>query len=279
MGCGYELSGLSVRGRCPECGLAVRATILYVVDPQADAFRPMRRPRLTAWAVTIWPAAALIAVLASWSPRLADLYDLFFISPSPLPSDVGWTPAAAFLVSGLAACALIRPVPETTRRKAIAGAVGCLLYVPLIAVVWWLHTTYDPIRPAPYTIQALADGERLLLRFLLSACGVAILLCLRPNARLLVARSLVLRTGRVDRQTIMATVAAIGLTVVGDLLRLMALGLPRAHGDFLDLLGVMLVMIGSLLVTLAVAGAVLDSWRIRRAILIPSPSLRQLLRE
>jgi len=279
VGCGYELSGLSVRGRCPECGMAVRATILYVVDPHADAFRPMRRPRLTAIAVTVWPLAALIAVLTSWSPRLADLHDQLFVTASPVPADVGWIPAAAFLLSGIAACALIRPLPESTRRTAISAAIGCFLYVPLIAVAWWLHTTFDPVRPPPYSIQALADGERLMLRFALNACAIAILLCLRPSARLLVARSLVLRTGRVDRQTMIATVAAIGLTVVGDAMRLLSLGLPRAQADFIDLFAMMLVIIGSLLVTLAVAGAVIDSWRIRRAILTPSPSLRQLLHE
>src|SRR5690606_19927036 len=45
--CGYNLQGLSVVGVCPECGAAVRATILATIDPQAEELTPLLTPRLT----------------------------------------------------------------------------------------------------------------------------------------------------------------------------------------------------------------------------------------
>src|SRR5690606_12139500 len=109
------------------------------------------------------------------------------------------------------------------------------------------------------------------------ASALVILLALRPNARQLVARSLVLRTGRVDRQTIYATAAAVGVAMVGDCLRMIASQLPVADRPFIGGVGTILVLVGSMLVTLALVGAAVDGWRIRRSLLTPSPSLGQLI--
>jgi hypothetical protein len=48
--------------------------------------------------------------------------------------------------------------------------------------------------------------------------------------------------------------------------------------DYFEWVGSILVLVGSVLVTLGLGGAVIDSWRIAHAILAPSPSPQQALR-
>lgn len=273
IGCGYELQGLSVAGQCPECGLAVRATILYRVDPHAEAFEPMRRPRLTAWLVALCPGAALVAVLLCWVPRVADVVSRLIGTRT---IRVGWWPSAALLLSGVSAVALVRPLRTTPRSSAVAATIGCAAYVPLAVAMWMIESRLDPSRAAPY-IAAPPDVNRLTLRLAIAALSLAVLLGLRPNARRLAARSLVLRTGRVDRQTIAATAAAIALAALGDVVRLVSISCPASVGEYVQQAGTLVVLVGSLMVTLAIIGVVVDGWRIRRAILTPSPSMQDLL--
>jgi len=278
LNCRYELQGLSIQGPCPECGLAIRATILHRVDPQADAFRPMPAPRLTAWAVFFWGAFGLLAAMFVWTLRGADLLrQVLGVGAVP---NVWWAAPAATLAaaaSGLAALTLIYPVSGTPRRWVLRACGGVAAYVPLVAAMWWIHFGVDPGAPAPY-FETTPVPQRVLARLAVDASLLGILLGLRPNARQLVARSLVLRTGRVDRQTIYATVAAVGVMTAGDLLRLGASQLSEADKIWLGGPGTLLVIVGSGLLTLALVGGAVDSWRIKRAILTPGPSMNQLLR-
>ena len=58
--CGYNLRGISIRSVCPECGAAVRATILAVVDPHASELQPIRHPWPVAAGLVLWAASALV---------------------------------------------------------------------------------------------------------------------------------------------------------------------------------------------------------------------------
>lgn len=277
LNCGYELQGLSVRGQCPECGLAIRATILHRVDPKAEAFRPMPTPRLTAEAVFLWPALGLVAAMGGWLARAGDAAEQW-IGAGALPA--GWVGLATVIaagISGLAAIALVYPVAQTPRRAVLAAGLGALAYIPLVLSLWWIQMKIDPARPAPY-FEAAASPPRLMWRLGLDGSLLVILLGLRPNARALVARSLVLRTGRVDRQTIYATAAAVGIAAAGDLIRLVSTTLTPAQGQLIEGAGTLLVLVGSILLTMALAGATVDGWRVRRAIRTPSPTLEQLFR-
>src|SRR5690606_22835141 len=42
--CAYDLRGLSVEGRCPECGLHVWVTLRHIVDPAASSLPKLRNP-------------------------------------------------------------------------------------------------------------------------------------------------------------------------------------------------------------------------------------------
>ncbi len=276
IGCGYELQGLSVRGACPECGLAVRATILYRVDPQADVFTPLPRRRLLGWAIAIWALAAFGAALAAWLPRIADLFHEALDIRLPIDRGAWLLVALLLTISGAAAGSVSALTRRLSARRSTLAALATALYLPLIGGICTMYTSLDGRGPAPY-LKADPDPTRIALRLGISATAIAALLLFRPVARGLAARSLVLRTGRVDRQTIAATAAAFGVTGVGDVARLVSLGVGGAIGSGIELIGSLIVVVGSLLVTLALAGAAIDAWRVRRAIVTPSPSLRQVL--
>ncbi|MFG0275243.1 MAG: hypothetical protein ACF8QF_09315 [Phycisphaerales bacterium] len=277
VGCAYDLQGLSVLGHCPECGTAVRAAILYLVDPEADALRPLHRPRIVDHALPLWAGAGFLAAACAWAPRLDSA--LRHQTGGRQSLDADWAPWAVLVfagVSGVASLGLVHLLEGVHRRWTVAAGVAAGVYLPLLALLWALYFRIDPVRPAPY-LGGADHADRLFVRLAIDACLVVILLGIRPNARLLVARCLALRTGRVDRQTILATVGAVGLMALGDLLRLGALAMPAGTSGLADLAGGVLIFAGSALFTVALAGATIDTVRIRRSILMPSPSIREVL--
>jgi hypothetical protein len=171
---------------------------------------------------------------------------------------------------------LLAPQRPTPRKSVIAAVIAAVAYVPLALAVWQLAT---------YT----AGGEigvlgrwppltgRTLWRLVAGVSIAVIALALRPNARLLVARSLVLRTGRVDRQTLLAVAAAAAIWVIGDVIVLLVSPMTGFGGQIGRILAIVLVVTGSILVTLGCFGAAVDAVRIATSILRPAPSLEQLV--
>ena len=277
--CGYNLRGLSVRTVCPECGASVRATILAVVDPHAGELQPLSMPRLTAVGLLLWAGAAVAVALLTWGMRVSDVVEL---SGWGVVAH-GWAPvvgAALIALSGLGAVALIRPHGQIPGTKIRSACLGVVAYVPLGLLYWRLHGVYDPIRARPYFQLDEADPNRVVLRLLTGAASILIILSLRPNARLLVARSMLLRQGRVDRQALIAMVAALLVAAAGDMLHLTASargGGGGAIGDLARMGGTFLIAVGSMLLTLGLAGVLVDCVRLVPVILEPAPSLAQVL--
>ncbi len=278
IGCGYDLQGISIRDVCPECGTAVRATILNKVDPQADEFKPLATPRFTAWMLIVWAVAAFVAAMGIWAVRCAE----FLNSISRWHIRPGWAltmTAIAAGVSGIALVGLIRPVRGKPSWRVGAAICSMALYVPLLWILHRIHRVIDPLSPAPYFSNE-ALPERSLMRIAGAICLIGILLLIRPNARDLVRRCMAMRTGRVGRQTLLAMVAVLGLMIIGDLLRIWAGSLPStsvAMRDVLLYLGKTIILIGSLLLTLGLYHVVLDARRIAGVLLRPPPSLRDVL--
>lgn len=273
--CRYELKGLSIRGVCPECGTAVRATILYKVDPQAEEFQPIAHPRTLAAGLVLWSAGALAAAGACWALRIVDGFEEWGIAV-PDMSWASWVAVAATLLSGVGSLTLIRPVPRTPIMHTIGSLIGALAYIPMIWAMWNILLELDPGRTPPY-FGTSVQSDRVWLRLMAGASIVIVLLGTRLSARDLVKRSMVMRTGRVDRQTLwgMAIVAAV--TMVGDGLRLAAAAGWGMDPDLLRLAGTLIIAVGSGLLTLGLVGALIDTLRIARAVLIPSPSLTEVL--
>lgn len=266
--CRYNLRGLSIRAVCPECATPVRATLLAVVDPMASELRPVHWPRLTAGGLILWSAAALAAALCVWSLRLGGGRHL------PLAEIVVGLTA----LSGVGALALVRPHegPMADRNGRLA-MLGVALYASLCGVLWMIHAGADAAGANPYTFDHPPAPRRLVLRLVASGLMLVILLCLRPNARVLAARSLLMRTGRVDRQTMLAMAAVLGLAMLGDALRLLGAANLGAARDLLAQVGVGAVFVASVLFTAGLLGIVVDCVRLAAVIVEPPLTLGQLL--
>lgn len=267
--CGYDLRGLSVLERCPECGLRIATSILAVVDPRAHEFEPIRAPRRVAAGLLAWSFGAVAAGCCVWAIRAAELPALWN-RPHLIGRDgavaLAFVGVACVVVSGLGAMALIRPARNMPKIGTRLAFVGVALYLPLALAFWMLHGWMDPGLASPY-FGRLPDGTRTALRGLELSLVAAIVLLLRSNARSLAVRSAILRTGRVDRQTMYAVAAAAGLGVAGDLVRLASTTSSGLVGQMLAIGGVSIVAIASGLLTLGLVGVSIDCTRIASALL------------
>ncbi len=273
--CGYDLRGVSIRGMCPECGTAVRATILYRVDPEAEELQPMCCPRLTGLGIVLWAMGGLAAIGGSWAILINDI----------IRHGMGWSWSTGLGPEFVVACAglsmlgllgMVRPTRRTSWVGVVSALGAAVAYIPAAICFWRVHRI-DQTWVTPYSFGAEVTVERELWRILLCVSLAVILLGVRTNARELVRRSLAMRTGRVDRQTIYAMVAAVGISCGGDLMRLASTSMTGALADGVASVGTLIVALGSLFLTLGMAAAVVDSWRIRAAILSPAPTLRDVL--
>ncbi len=274
--CRYNLRGLSVRSVCPECGTPVRGTILAVVDPDASELRPIRVPRLTSVLVALWGVAALLSALSVVALRVAE--SLHASGPARTdPGQLRMLPAAFTLLSGLGAAALIRPHAGIPPWQSGVAAVAVLAYLPLAWIQWHIHTAIDTLHPTAYVAAEIPDPQRPFLRVCATLCIGLIIVGLRPNGRLLVSRSLLMRTGRVDRQTLLVVLAAAGIAAAGDGLHLLAHALSDNRSDLLRIVGTLIIGAGSMLFLLGLFGVAIDCLRLRYAIVTPPLSLADVL--
>ena len=280
--CKYDLVGLSVRSVCPECGTPIHATLLAVVDPHARELRPLTRPWLTAIGMMVWALGAVGAVLVLWWMR-----GRMMIAGDIAAFDSQWIAAMgragiySMVLSGLGALVLIRPhdaVPKAWKRMAI---LGVLLYIPLIALNWYVLMRLDPIIGSPYPPERIVSVlfDRTLPRVGASLVLAAIIVLLRPCARMLAARSLVMRTGRVDRQTMFALIATIGLWTLGDLAYVLAPFSPDALEQGFLVTGMMFIGAGSLLFTIGLGLLVVDVARLCPVLIEPAPAIGDVVGE
>lgn len=260
--CGYNLRGLSIRELCPECRAPVRATILALVDPRAGELKTLSRPRLTAWGLIVWSMGALIAALAAWVIRLSELTDSWLdVAWSPL-----WTPWLVVLmttISGLGSIVLIRPHKGVRGFEIVRAAGGVAFYILLVWLIWHLYFRIDAGKALPVFGPGGQSDTRVLVHLGIAVTMALIIMGLRPTARGLAMRSVVVRTGKVDRQSLLALLGAVGIAASGDVLRL---AVPEMRGPVAQALRsseVVLVAVGSVLITIGLFGVMLDCIRLR----------------
>jgi len=276
--CGYDLQGLSVVGVCPECGAAVRATILAKIDPQAEELAPLLTPRLTAYGLAGGVLAGAVATFAFWALRAVDALSRF----TPLDAPAGfvyamrWLALVSLIAAGAGAMALIRPW-----RKTGGGQIAlALLALPCFAVMLWAaHRVVfliDATHAAPY-FAADVSFARTSTRLVFTGAVIGALLCVRPAARRLARRSMAMRAGRLNRQTVFAMCGALLVASLGDCFRLATLSTPSGFDDALDIAGTLLIFAGSTLFTVGAVLSAADAVRVARVLLRPAPSLRQVV--
>ena len=277
--CGYALRGLTIKGVCPECGLAIQATLLSLVDPRAAEIQPIQSPRAVAMGVNAWSIGALGAVALGWAVWVSGLVPAVL---SERAQEWLITAGAVSLVaSGVGALAIIRPHGRITRRHSVAAMLGLALY-PLAVYLYVQLGAIASAGPGPSLVGAMTGKaeempwrlERLAM-WLTLAAGAWLL---RANLRTLAARSLVLRAERVDRQTIAGAVGAVRIAGAGDVLGMPAAG-AGDWGGGLGPVGGGGGGGGAVLLTLAMVGIVVDTVRLTPSILQRPLGIADVVRE
>lgn len=268
--CRYNLRGLSILTVCPECGTPVRGTILATVDPHARELSPIYFPKLTAMSLILWGVACMAAAFAIVLLRAEEIFRVLGGPQFTLAPEWRSVPAFALGSAALFAIGFVRPHSKISLLHSMAAALACMAHLPLAYLTWQIHAVIDTAASPPFTAVDPRWGPvRSLLRLGCAACMAVIILGIRPNGRLLVSRSLLMRTGRVDRQTLLVILSAVGLAAMGDVLRLGAPGLPTDQSDLLAGLGAVIIAVGSFLILLGLVGVVIDVVRLRHSIIAP----------
>lgn len=254
--CGYELQGLSIRDMCPECGAAVKATILARVDPKAHDLAPLSFRGATAVGMVTWSVGGLVAVAAGWWIRLAEASSA--LMSVTIPSRRAWLIGVVGLcASCISSTVMVRPTSGIPRAHVARAMLGVFAYIPLI----WCYIQL--VRSdAPAYFSTGIDAERIVMRVFMSIMVVAVLLGLRPNAVRLAHRSLVMRDGRVDRQSMLAVSATVGVWTVGDVILLFVDRLNGLAQDLAYAAGYGLIALGSILFLLGAWGIAVDTVRL-----------------
>jgi len=258
--CGYNLRGLSITQLCPECSLPVKATLLAVVDPLADELAPLRTPRFTGIGIVLWPLGAILACVVIWGFRLREL-----VPTVGVPLIPGWwinLGLLGFLLSAVGAASMVRPYRTATRGTATRNALGVALYIPAAWCFWTIHTGLDISAPTPYASIDTPHAVRSLARLGVMLSAVGVIALLRPTARAMFSRSILVREGRVDRQQMVALIGAFLLSAVGDAVQIVGSSLTVVPSDLTRTVEVLLVALGSVLITLGLFGLLRDSVRV-----------------
>jgi hypothetical protein len=211
----------------------------------------------------LWSTAALLAVVGVWVLRVADLAPTVVSHGRLLDLAAFGVPVLA-AASGLGAIVLISPHAGIPAARRLSAAAGVALYVPLCVLLWMLHAGLDRRVPPGYFEDIPADSGRAILRIGVALLLANVIMFLRPNARMLASRSLLMRSGRVDRQTMLALAAVLMVGVIGDALHLFSAFLPRDDTrQLLKASGDLVILVGAILFTLGVVNAMVDCWRLR----------------
>ncbi len=273
--CGYNLRGLSIRSNCSECGVPIRATILGIVDPHADELVPLGAPRLVALGLNAWSFGAIIAVLMVWVLRGSEVFnDMFGIAwSSPL---VPWVGIGGLVVSMLGSATMIRPHRRVPRLEVIRSALGVSLYAPLILIYSTIYLRYDLMAPSPLLDPGESSLSRSILRVMLFVCVAGIMWGLRPQALGLAVRSVVVRTGRVDRQSLMAVLASLGIAAIGDLIHIVSTFVAFGFEDVLSIISVVVIALGSVLFSVGLVNICIDTLRLYPILVRPGVGLSDI---
>lgn len=274
--CGYDLRGLSVVGQCPECALKVRASLLARVDPYAHELQPIRLRWLVAFGVVLGPAAALLTAILIWVHRICDIITTLTDMTITLP----WGPAGVATcigASGVGCLALVRPHRMHSRRSVVLALGAVLLFVPL---AWIMHEVVagdiGQIN-RPYLSPAPMSPTRVAMCLGSLALAALILLGLRQHHQGLIARSKLMRSGVVARQSLAAIILAIAVAAAGYVLLYLSGGTGTPGHGFLRPTSTFVVAAGFMLLTVGLVELVLDSIRLWSVIVMPPLSPQDVL--
>jgi len=275
IGCGYNLRGLSIRSNCPECGIPIRATILGIIDPHADELVPLCTPKLSAVGLNAWSIGATIAVGMVWVLRVGEvLRETMGVAWTPMLAP--WIGIGALVVSMLGALTMIRPHHGMDRIGSLRAAIGISFYAPLIVIYSRVYLGYDILSPLPVFDPGLTALDRSILRVVMFLLIAGIIWGLRPRAVGLAVRSVVVRTGRVDRQSLYAVLASLGIAAFGDLIHILSTFIAFGIDDILSTVSLVVIALGSVLFSVGMVNVCIDTIRLFPVLVRPGVGLSDI---
>lgn len=263
--CGYDLAGLSVLDRCPECGTRIRETLLLLIDPFDESVPKVRSPRLIACAVLGCTGGAFAASLALIVHRVAvllcDSVGLGCGAGSLAAVGLGCLVVCALCVFGL-----VRPMRSTPLRSSVAALGGGVCLLAASGVAGLTLFVNDPFRAAPYFNASAVDPVRIIEHGAAHALALCAVLLIRPNARAISSTAWRVRENHENRQRLLTVAASLGVVLVGDLLMLGGGHLDATARVVITLCGELLVFASSCILAVALLGVLMDSVSIARTL-------------
>lgn len=274
-GCGYDLRGLALDHGCPECGRAAWDSVLYAIDPHAEALPRIAHPGKVGNGLILLIAGLLCALFCLSIGIVAPGVEDLFLVKRPLQTTLvlegaPWC-AAFFLLVSMAGAGLLAP-PRTSSSwgdERSTSVAGLLLSLGLVLAALALEALLG--REGSSTSSPGTMPWRVPI---LCSAGFILFFFLRRVIRLIGERSRAFRTAGDERQRLASMMVATALLAVADVLRLFGedTGMQK-----LEIIGHVLAAICLLLLHIGLIYLLINSRWIRKAILRPPPILRELL--
>jgi len=280
--CSYDLRGLEVDGRCPECGLEIWPSVMHMIDPAATKLPKLRDPPGVGdglvW-LFVCALAAALALAANGAMLLPNV-----LPPSGVRVAGLRLPTDLLLVSGVIGLAglwsawkFMPPRGDgpnvTVRRDVWLLVIALLIWAAVCFGLWdreriWVQMGLLPDAKPVIAVRALAHV----------GLAVAATLALYSMRRLLDAigsRSREYRRARGGRQRIRPMIVSALGVAAGSVVRYLSTLEPvpeMIHG-----LGLMLVGVSMIMLLIGLGYLLVNAWWIRRVLRKPPPQLRDLL--
>jgi hypothetical protein len=287
-GCGYDLQGLRVDGRCPECGAPLAPTIEALLDPATARLPRLANPRGVGnalWWLTVIlvVALALLVITPVWN-RVGLPDRVWGI---PLPSSL---PILACIAAclGLLPVAVLRPAPGSETAAAVRWELW-LLVIGLLGLavgavtLWMLWRSPQPgtgpfplLAPLPLlSATKSAPTGHVVTMLLLSGSLVCLLAGIGGVLEAIGARSTAYRRSRAGRQGVHAMIACAAAMGLGALVQWLT---ARLDGPgWLFEMGKTVLSVSSLMLLIGLLYLLLTAWGIRTALIRPPPTIDELL--
>lgn len=276
--CGYDLRGLPLSGRCPECGRPVLESVRIGVDPTASRLPRLRDPKKVGLGLVLLVGVMLLVALLMVLPAAA----AWFEPPGARNQMSNRLRSLGMFWSWIALLVALWPVhllawpwteernPRVRRDLRLLGG-GVVAGIVVAACSWLL------LRPIAHMPGQWADRwEPIVLQLALLGAALVVLAALRKLLRVIGERSRQFRTARGGRQRLRDLIAALYGMMAGDGLRLAGLlGGP----DWLGVVGAIVLMISTTMLLIGLIYMFVNVLWIARSILRPPMDFDELFVE